>query len=135
MQSMAKLHSYYVTNASTEMSYAHSNITDTEFYNAINESFNDITEFSDDEINEQEVELNIAEYDDNDNLAENNKESPEFGNEITIENYFNFDDKDLQEALKMEVRVVIEQDINNYDHGEKNYDIDQLLEANFTKNS
>ena len=35
----------------------------------------------------------------------------------------------------MEVRVVIEQDINNYDHGEKNYDIDQLLEANFTKNS
>ncbi len=135
MQSMAKLHSYYVTNASTEMSYAHSNITDTEFYNAINESFNDITEFSDDEINEQEVELNIAEYDDNDNLAENNKESPEFGNEITIENYFNFDDKDLREALKMEVRVVIEQDINNYDHGEKNYDIDQLLEANFTKNS
>ena len=73
--------------------------------------------------------------DGDDNLAINNEETLKYGSKSVMENYFNFDDKDLREALKMEVRVVIEQDINNYDHGEKNYDIDQLLEANFTKNS
>ena len=52
MQSMAKLHSYYVTNTSTEMSYAHIDLTDSEFYKAVSESFNEFTDFSDNEINE-----------------------------------------------------------------------------------
>ena len=113
MQSMAKLHSYYVTNASTEMSYAYTDLTDFEFYKAVSESFNEITDFSDDEINEQEDELNTLE-DDNGNLFENNKENPEVGNEMIMENYFNFDDEDLQKALELEVRVVIEQETTNY---------------------
>ena len=42
---------------------------------AISESFNEFTDFSDDEINEQEDELNTLEYEnDNNNLFENNKE-------------------------------------------------------------
>ena len=134
MQSMAKLHSYYVTNASTEMSYAYTDLTDFEFYKAVSESFNEFTDFSDDEINEQEDELNTLEYeDDNGNLFENNKEAPEVGNEMVMENYFNFNDKDLQKALELEVRVVIEQEITNYDHGENDYDINALLNANFNE--
>ena len=134
MQSMAKLHSYYVTNASTEMSYAYTDLTDFEFYKAVSESFNEFTDFSDDEINEQEDELNTLEYEDNNgNLFENNKEAPEVGNEMVMENYFNFDDKDLQKALELEVRVVIEQEITNYDHGENDYDINALLNANFNE--
>jgi len=134
MQSMAKLHSYYVTNASTEMSYAYTDLTDFEFYKAVSESFNEFTDFSDDEINEQEDELNTLEYEDNNgNLFENNKEAPEVGNEMVMENYFNFDNKDLQKALELEVRVVIEQEITNYDHGENDYDINALLNANFNE--
>ena len=134
MQSMAKLHSYYVTNASTEMSYAYTDLTDFEFYKAVSESFNEFTDFSDDEINEQEDELNTLEYEDNNgNLFENNKEAPEVGNEMVMENYFNFDDKDLQKALELEVRVVIEKEITNYDHGENDYDINALLNANFNE--
>src|ERR1700722_15678125 len=134
MQSMAKLHSYYVTNASTEMSYAYTDLTDFEFYKAVSESFNEFTDFSDDEINEQEDELNTLEYEDNNgNLFENNKEAPEVGNEMVMENYFNFDDKDLQKALELKVRVVIEQEITNYDHGENDYDINALLNANFNE--
>jgi hypothetical protein len=134
MQAMAKLHSYYVTNASTEMSYAHMDLTDSEFYKAVSESFNEFTDFSDDEINEQEDELNTLENEnDNGNLFENNKEVPSIGNEMTVENYFNFDNEDLQKALDLEVRVVIEQEITNYDHGENDYDINALLNANFNE--
>jgi hypothetical protein len=134
---MAKLHSYYVTNASTEMSYAHTSLTDSEFYKAISESFAEIAEFSDDEIKEQENELDILEYDDDDRDLfennENNKEIPEVNNEIIMENYFNFDDEDLQKALALEVKVVIEQEVTNYDHGENDFDINALLDANFNK--
>src|SRR6266542_1457481 len=97
MQAMVKLHSYYITNTSTELNYAHIDLTDFKFYKAVSESFNEFTDFSDDEINEQEDELNTLKYEnDNDNLFENNKEIPNIGNEMIMENYFNFDDEDLQ---------------------------------------
>src|SRR6266542_1272418 len=134
MQVIAKLYSYYVTNTSTELSYTHMDLTDFEFYKAVSESFNEFTDFSDNEINEQEDELNTLEYEnDNNNLFENNKEVPSTGNEMIIENYFNFDDEDLQKVLELEVRVIIEQEITNYDHGENDYDINTLLNANFNK--
>ncbi len=101
---------------------------------AVSESFNKFTDFSDDEINKQEDKLNTLEYEnDNDNLFENNKKVFSIGNEMIIENYFNFDDKDLQKALELEVRVVIEQEITNYDHEENDYDINALLNANFNE--
>ncbi len=76
---------------------------------AVSKSFNEFTDFSDDKINEQEDELNTLKYEnDNDNLFKNNKEVFSTDNEIIMENYFNFDDKDLQKALELEVRIVIE---------------------------
>ena len=101
---------------------------------AVSKSFNEFIDFSDDEINEQEDELNTLEYEnDNNNLFENNKEVPSTGNEMIIENYFNFDDKDLQKALELEVKVIIKQEIINYDHRENDYDINALLNANFNE--
>ena len=66
MQAMVKLHSYYITNTSTELNYAHIDLTDFKFYKAVSESFNEFTDFSNNEINKQEDELNIFEYE-NDN--------------------------------------------------------------------
>lgn len=135
MQAMAKLHSYYVTNAATEMSYAYTDLTPSEFYKALSESFNEFADFSDEEIKEQEYELDLECDDNDDNLAEDENVTPESGNEIIMENYFDFNDEDLQKALAMDVRIVIEQqEITNYDHGENNYDINALLDANFNKN-
>jgi hypothetical protein len=57
IQSMAKLHSYYVNNAPKELNYAFSNITEEEFFRELNKSFNDIVEISE-EIEEQEKEFN-----------------------------------------------------------------------------
>ena len=134
MQAMVKLHSYYITNTSTELNYAHIDLTDFKFYKAVSESFNEFTDFSDDEINEQEDELNTLKYEnDNDNLFENNKEVPSINNEIIMENYFNFDDEDLQKALELKIRVVIEQEITNYNYKENDYDINALLNANFNE--
>ncbi|RIA91834.1 hypothetical protein C1645_736800 [Glomus cerebriforme] len=116
MQLMAKLHSYYVTNTLTEMSYVHTDLTNFKFYKAVSKSFNKVTDFSNNEINEQKDELNTFEYKDNSNLIENNKETPKIGNEMVIENYFNFNNENLQKVLKMKVRVVIEQEIINYAH-------------------
>src|SRR6266498_784514 len=101
---------------------------------AVSESFNEFTDFSDDKINEQEDELNTLKYENNnDNLFENNKEIPSTSNEMIMENYFNFDDEDLQKTLELEVRVIIEQEITNYDHRENDYDINTLLNANFNE--
>jgi hypothetical protein len=49
---MVKLHSYYVSNVSKEMNYAFSGLEQDEFLNELNKSFNDITEFSEDEIDD-----------------------------------------------------------------------------------
>ncbi len=76
---------------------------------AVSESFNEFTDFSDDEINEQKDKLNTLEYEnDNDNLFENNKEIPSTDNEMIMENYFNFNDEDLQKALELKIKVIIE---------------------------
>ncbi len=101
---------------------------------AVSKSFNEFTDFSDDEINEQEDELNTLEYEnDNDNLFENNKEVFSIGNKMIMKNYFNFDDEDLQKALELKIRVVIEQEITNYNYKENDYDINALLNANFNE--
>ncbi len=101
---------------------------------AVSKSFNEFIDFSNDEINEQEDKLNTLKYEnDNDNLFKNNKEVFSTGNKMIMENYFNFNDKDLQKALELEVRVIIKQEITNYDYRENDYDINALLNANFNE--
>ena len=39
----------------------------------------------------------------------------------------------MQKALELDVRVVIEQEITNYNHRENDYDINALLDTNFNK--
>ncbi|CAG8636744.1 16143_t:CDS:2 [Funneliformis mosseae] len=104
---MTKLHTYYVSNAFSKISYIYSDLTDDEFYKAVNDR--------------------------DDNLTIDNEEILKYGSKSVMENYFNFDNQNLQKALEVEVRVVIEQKITNYDHKEKNYNSDALLNANFNK--
>ncbi|CAJ0625759.1 10142_t:CDS:2 [Entrophospora sp. SA101] len=64
------------------------------------------------------------------NLDENNQEITDVGNEIVIENYLDLTDQELQRALEVEVRVVIEEEVVNYDHGSSDFDVDELLNSN-----
>jgi hypothetical protein len=130
IQSLAKLHSYYVSNASTEMNYAFSGLTEEEFFKELNKSFNDITEFSEEEIDEQEEEFNQTEEEnEEENLEEDKEELTNDGNEIIMEKYFDINEE-LQRALGVEVRVVIEQEAEEpFDHGDKEFDINALLDS------
>src|ERR1043166_2418732 len=97
METMAKLHTYYVTNAKMEMNYVQSNISEEELHQMFNKSLN----YDDDDDNEEEEkEVN------NDDFEEDEKEMLADYNEIIIENYFDLNNQEFQQALKMDVRVI-----------------------------
>src|SRR5215208_3309804 len=96
MHAMASLHAYYVTNASSEMKYAFSGLSDQQFFAELNKSFNNLS-FSEEEIEEEKYELF---------------------------------------QLEVEENVIIEREpviITPYDHGDKNFDIDALIDANLNE--
>src|ERR1043166_294314 len=127
METMAKLHTYYVTNAKMEMNYVQSNISEEELHQMFNKSLN----YDDDDDNEEEKEEEEEEEEvNNDDFEEDEKEMLADYNEIIIENYFDLNNQEFQQALKMDVRVIIEE-VKDYDHGEKNFNIDLLLDSNF----
>ena len=127
METMAKLHTYYVTNAKMEMNYVQSNISEEKLHQMFNKSLN----YDDDDDNEEEKEEEEEEEEvNNDDFEEDEKEMLADYNEIIIENYFDLNNQEFQQALKMDVRVIIEE-VKDYDHGEKNFNIDSLLDSNF----
>ena len=66
MHTMASLHAYYVTNASSEMKYTFSELSDQQFFAKLNKSFNNLS-FSEKEIKEEKNELFQLEVEDNEN--------------------------------------------------------------------
>ena len=127
MQTMAKLHTYYVSNALKEMNYAFSGLTQDDFLNELNKSFSDITEFSEDEIEDQEKEYKQS--DEEEDLDQNNEETLMRGNDLILDKYFDIN-VELQKALEVEVRVVIEKEaVPSYDHGERVFDIEDLVNS------
>lgn len=127
METMAKLHTYYVTNAKTEMNYVQSNISEEELHQMFNKSLN--YDDDDDDVKDDE-EVNENENENDENFEEDKEEIPADYNEIIIENYFDLNNQEFQQALKMDVRVVVEE-VKDYNHGDKNFNIDSLLDANF----
>jgi hypothetical protein len=109
------------------------NVTnDEEFYQLVR---NGIYQNINDEIEEEELEI---EDDDNDDDLVDIEEYERFNsgndNVLQSENYFNFVSKELVELLKLqEPQVIIEPvNIDNViDHGNKNFDLDKLLNEQF----
>ena len=135
MQAMASLHAYYVMNASSELNYAYSGLSEQQFLAELGKSFSD-SSFSDEEIENEEEEIIQSEViNDKDNdLVQDCEEVPESNDQIIMDKYFDINEE-LQKALEVEVRVVIEQEpvITPYDHGDKSFDIDALLDANLNQ--
>ena len=128
LQGLAKLHVYYVSNVKTELKFAAQNMSDDDVYNAMQNIFSD-------EIGLEEVDEEFENFDQVDDIEDDvvdvdNGSDEQFdndNNEMKIENFFNLADKELAELLKtQEVHVVIEPII--IDHGEKEFDIDSLLD-------
>lgn len=109
------------------------NVTnDEEFYQLVR---NGIYQNINDEIEEEELEI---EDDNNDDdlvdIEVYERFNSENDNVLQSENYFNFVSKELVELLKLqEPQVIIEPvNIDNViDHGNKNFDLDKLLDEQF----
>src|SRR5918994_5792454 len=106
-------------------------MSDGDIYNAMQNIFSGETEL--DEIDEefenfdQVEDIEDEEIFDVDNGSDGQFDNNDNNNEMQIEKFFNLVDKELAELLKtQEVQVVIEPIV--IDHGEKEFDIDSLLD-------
>ncbi|RHZ76193.1 hypothetical protein Glove_202g94 [Diversispora epigaea] len=120
LEIMPKLHSYYVTNAQTELKHMHhEKISENQIDNIIhsiqyneNEELDEIEEFEDEEINE---------------TNETNESNNSINNDlINFNDYFNFSSEQFCKAMEMNVSVVIEQEPEIL-HGDLNFDNNELL--------
>ena len=125
---MAKLHSYYVTNAQTELKHIADEIQNEDQINnlirkikyiELEEENNEINEFEEDESE-----------DENENESENeNENETDQNSNISLTNYndyFNFSDEEFRKAMEINIEVVIEQEPEII-HGDLDFDNNELL--------
>ena len=100
MHAMTFLHVYYVTNASSEMKYVFSELSDQQFFAELNKSFNNLS-FSEEEIEDEKDELFQLEVEDNEDedLAQDQEELSKADNKIIMDKYFDINDE-LQKGSK-----------------------------------
>ncbi|CAB5186628.1 unnamed protein product [Rhizophagus irregularis] len=111
-----------------------------EFYQLVR---NGIYQNINDEIGEEELDNEDKDYGDTEDELVDIEEYEKFGHKsndsvLQSENYFNFVSKELVELLKLqEPRVVIEPVNVDYivDHGNENFDIEKLLDQQFSEDN
>ncbi|CAB5193831.1 unnamed protein product [Rhizophagus irregularis] len=109
---------------------------DEEFYQLVR---NGIYQNINDEIEEEEFDGEDEDYDDTEDELVDIDEYEKFGyknndNVLQSENYFNFVSRELVELLKLQEPQVIIEPVNSdhiIDHGNKNFDIEELLDQQF----
>ncbi|PKK56205.1 hypothetical protein RhiirC2_800528 [Rhizophagus irregularis] len=107
LQNLTKLHTYYVSNAKTELKYTAKDMNaknDEEFYQLVR---NGIYQNINDEIEEEEFDGEDEDYDDTEDELVDIDEYEKFGyknndNVLQSENYFNFVLRELVELLKLQ---------------------------------
>ena len=119
---MSKLHSYYVTNAASELKHMFHEIPENQIENQIEDIIHKIQYGEDEELDEFE-EINedeeINEVNETDNLNNDNL--------TNFNNYFNFSDIEFRKAMEMDVSVAIEQLEPTIFHGNINFNNEELL--------
>ncbi|CAG8751790.1 19594_t:CDS:2 [Rhizophagus irregularis] len=141
LQNLTKLHTYYVSNAKTELKYMARDMNvknDEEFYQLLR---NGIYQNINDEIGKEELDNEDKDYGDTEDELIDIEEYEKFGYKsndsiLQSKNYFNFVSKKLVELLKLqELRVVIEPvNVDHIvDHGNENFDIEKLLDQQFSE--
>jgi len=116
---MAQLHTYYITNSQKEICYS-DNFTSEEIQEAITvafspDNYNEIIEETSDYSSDEEEFLNTDSFE-------------SISQSLEITNYFDFDDIEFQRLLTVDVQVVIEPMQEIVNHGEKEFDIDSVLD-------
>lgn len=121
---MSKLHSYYVTNAASELKHVFHEIPENQIENQIEDIIRKIQYGGNEELDELE-EINedeeINEINETDNLNNNNL--------TDYNSYFNFSDTDFRKAMEIDVSVVVEQPEPMIFHGNTDFNNEELLNS------
>jgi hypothetical protein len=121
---MAKLHAYYVTNAKSELKYVYQGLSEEKFYEEVDKNLSEY--LAEDDIVEVEEDYGYN-YDDKD---EDEDENGTNNNNNRIDEYLNLASEELRRLLEVQV-VEVHIERQPVDHGEKDFDVNALLQENF----
>ena len=121
---MAKLHAYYITNAKAELKYVYQDLPEEKLYEEIEKNLSEY--LTEDDIIEVEDEV---EFEDED-LDTNQDEDKDDTNNNRIDQYLNLASEELRRLLEVQV-VEVRIEKQPVDHGEKDFDINVLLQEEF----
>ena len=123
---MAKLHAYYVTNAKAELKYVYQGLSEEKFYEKVEKNLSEY--LAEDDIVEVEDDFD---YDDDED--EDEGENGTNNNNGGIDEYLNLASEELRRLLEVQV-VEVRIEKQPVDHGEKDFDVNALLQEQFGDN-
>lgn len=134
---MAKLHTYYITNAQKELKYAYAGVSEDDFQSSIRDALYEANRsdgfdegegdnFSDDDDDENDN----GDDENNDDGKKSNHDSNISNQKATeIEKWVDINDLELKRLLNIEVNVVIEpQPLPVINHGSNVFDIEATVD-------
>ena len=127
MEAITKLYSYYITNAAIELKYMFNNIPDNQYEKQVKETIHILQYEEDNKLEENELidSDNIFSDDNGEEIVITSTSFDENLNDFN--NYFDFSNDEFRHALEMDVSVVIEPYTSEIEHGELEFDSDELL--------
>lgn len=125
---MAKLHAYYITNAKAELKYVYQGLSEEKFYEEVEKNLSEY--LAEDDIVEVEDDFD---YDDDEDEDEGENDNDRNNNNSGIDEYLNLASEELRRLLEVQV-VEVRIEKQPVDHGEKNFDVNALLQEQFGDN-
>ncbi len=122
---MAKLHAYYITNAKAELKYVYQDLSEEKLYEEIEKNLSEY--LTEDDIIEVEEEV---EFEDEDLDTNQDEDKDDTNSNNRIDQYLNLASEELRRLLEVQV-VEVRIEKQPVDHGEKDFDVNALLQEEF----
>lgn len=122
---MAKMHAYYITNAKAELKYVYQGLSEEKFYEEVEKNLSEY--LAEDDIVEVEEDYDDDDEVENEDEDENENED---GTNNRIDEYLNLASEELRRLLEVQV-VEVRVERQPVDHGEKDFDVNTLLQEQF----
>ena len=122
---MAKLHAYYITNVKAELKYVYQDLPEEKLYEEIEKNLSEY--LTEDDIIEVEEEV---EFEDEDLDTNQDEDKDDTNSNNRINQYLNLASEELRRLLEVQV-VEVRIEKQPVDHGEKDFDVNALLQEEF----
>jgi hypothetical protein len=130
---MAKLHTYYITNAKSELKYVYQGLPEEKFYEEVEKNLSehlaedDLVEVEEDDDGDDEDLSEDEDLDSDEDVGEDSTDKNE-----RIDEYLNLASEELRRLLEVQV-VEVRIDQPPVDHGEKDFDVNALIQEQFNE--